>query len=371
MNENMIDKIEKADAELLSEAGIVAGEENRSGSFILRDFRLIYMNSKIEGLEILPIKMALEKYNWLEDKYYWKAVKKDTTEYTKQMASADELNGVFIRIAKGAKVTIPCQAGFYMTSNNLTQMVHNVIIVEDDAELNIITGCMSGHNVNSGQHMSIEEQYIGKNAKLTSTMIHGWGSDVKVYPHAGTIIEDGGRYENNYVSLRSPKSIVSNPITWLNGKKATAKYLTIILSSIDSVTDVGGDIYMNGEDSSAELAHRGVCIGGTLIQKGLLIGNAKCRAHVDCAGMLLNKNGSIESVPGLKTYHEEARMSHEASIGKIAPDQVEYLQSRGMDERDAISMLIRGFLGADIVGLGVDLDKRIAEIAEIAGHGEE
>jgi Fe-S cluster assembly scaffold protein SufB len=64
-------------------------------------------------------------------------------------------------------------------------------------------------------------------------------------------------------------------------------------------------------------------------------------------------------------------MSHEASIGKIAPEQVAYLQSRGMSEREAISLIIRGFLGEEIVGLSPELDARIAEIAEIAGHGEE
>jgi Fe-S cluster assembly scaffold protein SufB len=63
-------------------------------------------------------------------------------------------------------------------------------------------------------------------------------------------------------------------------------------------------------------------------------------------------------------------MSHEASIGKIAPRQVQYLMARGMEEREAVSMIIRGFLDADIKGLGSGLDKRISEIAELAGHGE-
>ncbi len=60
-----------------------------------------------------------------------------------------------------------------------------------------------------------------------------------------------------------------------------------------------------------------------------------------------------------------------ASIGKIAPEQIEYLQARGIEERDAISMIIRGFLDVDITGLGAELDARIAEIAELAGHGED
>jgi Fe-S cluster assembly scaffold protein SufB len=87
--------------------------------------------------------------------------------------------------------------------------------------------------------------------------------------------------------------------------------------------------------------------------------------------MLLDKKqGFIESIPGIKALDEEARLSHEASIGKIVPDQVEYLQSRGLDEHEAISLLIRGFLGANIEGLGAELDDRISEIAELAGHGE-
>jgi ABC-type branched-subunit amino acid transport system ATPase component len=79
----------------------------------------------------------------------------------------------------------------------------------------------------------------------------------------------------------------------------------------------------------------------------------------------------INAVPGLRALHPEARMSHEASVGKIAPEQVAYPQSRGMEEREAIPLIIRGFLDADVEGLSPELDVRIAEIAELAGHGEE
>jgi hypothetical protein len=154
---------------------------------------------------------------------------------------------------------------------------------------------------------------------------------------------------------------------------AAVKYLTIILGSAGSIIDSGGEVYLNGDDSSAELTHRAVCTGGRIYQRGLLIGGARYRAHVDCAGMVLQSGneGFIQSIPGLKSLHPDARMSHEASIGKIAPEQVEYLQTRGLEEREAIALIIRGFLGADIAGLGPELDARIAEIAELAGHGEE
>ena len=366
------DRITSSDANALAGVGVLVEGNDRSGTLIVRDDSPLCVQCETEGLELLPIAVALEKYEWLREKYFWKAVPADQDEITARCASQQNPQGYFVRVRRGAKVKLPCQAALYMASENVTQMVHNVVVVEDDAELQLITGCLTGHDIHSGSHLAVEEQFIGKNAKLINTMVHGWGPEVTVHPRAGVIVEAGGRYESNYISLRSAKSIISNPQVWLNGKGASAKTLTIILSAAGSTIDVGGDVYLNADDTTAELAHRGVCTGGKMYQKGLLIGNARCKAHVDCAGMLLNadEGGMIESIPGIKAQHPDARISHEASIGKIAPEQVEYLQSRGMEEREAISLLIRGFLGADVAGLGAELDARIAEIAELAGHGE-
>lgn len=370
---NSNDRIRNQDAAVLSEVGVFVEGEGRSGTYILSDFQPVCALSATEGLELLPIAMALEKYEWLREKYYWKLVPTDLDEVTAHVASQPKPQGVFIRVRKGCQVTAPCQSALYIASAGITQAVHNVIILEEDAELELITGCATRYGVRSGAHFGVSEYYIDKNARLTSTMVHSWGPEVEVRPRSGAIVEEGGAFVSNYVSLRPARSIQSDPRTWLNGKGASAKYVTVILGSEGSTIDTGGEIYLNGEGTSAELAHRAVCTGGRIYQRGLLIGNAPCRAHVDCAGMVLDtkEGGFIQSVPGLRALHPEARMSHEASIGKIAPEQVEYLQSRGMEEREAISLIIRGFLGEGIVGLSPELDARVAEIAEVAGHGEE
>jgi hypothetical protein len=367
------DQIAQADVAVLAEVGVFVEGEERSGTYVLRDFEPVCALTGTDGPELLPIAVAFKQYDWLRENYYWKAVPADLDEVTALVASQPEPQGVFIRVRKGCKVTLPCQAALYMARADITQTVHNVVILEEDAELNLITGCVTHHSVNRGVHWAVTESYINKNATLTSTMVHSWGPGVEVRPRAGTIVEAGGTFVSNYVSMRPAASIHSNPKTWLNGRDASAKYLTIILGSEGSIIDIGGEVYLNGEGTSAELAHRGVSTGGRIYQKGLLVGNARCRAHVDCAGMLLDPgdDGLILSIPGLKALHPEARLSHEASIGKIAPEQVEYLQARGMEEREAISMIIRGFLDADIEGLGPELDARIAKVAELAGHGED
>jgi hypothetical protein len=367
-----LNQIDRADAQVMAGVGVAVEGLPRSGTYIQRDFYPLCLVAGSDAIDLLPIAEALRRYDWLREKYYWKAVPADLDKYTAQCAAVPEPQGFFIHIKQGAKIPFPVQACLYMTRGDIVQIVHNIVILEEGAELNLVTGCAARHGILSGAHLGITESYLGRNAKLVSTMVHSWNPENVVRPRSGTVIEAGGTYVENYCLLQPAASIQSNPRTWLNGENASAKYLTLILGSKGSVIDTGGEVYLNGQNTKAELAHRAVCTGGRIYQRGLLVGNARCRAHVDCAGLVLNagNEGFIESIPGLRSLHPEARMSHEASIGKIAPEQVKYLQTRGLDEREAISLIIRCFLGADIVGLGPELDARIAEIAELAGHGE-
>jgi Fe-S cluster assembly scaffold protein SufB len=367
------DKMTQADVSTLSEVGVILEGVERSGTYIQRDDRPVCALTETEGLELLPMAEALKKYDWLREKYYWKNVPSSLDEITTRCATQAEPQGFFVHVKKGARITSPYQTGLIIASEGINQIVHNIVILEDDSELNLITGCITGHDVNTGAHFAISEQYVGKNAVLNNTMVHSWGYDVNVRPRSGTIVEDDGVFVSNYVSLWSAGDIQSIPKTWLNGKGASARYVTIIIGTEGERIETGGEIYLNARDTSAELIHRAVCTGARMYQRGLLFGNASCRAHVDCAGLLLDpgKEGFIQSIPGLQAVHPQAQMSHEASIGKISPEQIEYLQARGLEKQEAISMIIRGFLTADIKGLGAELDARIAEIAELAGHGEE
>lgn len=361
------------DAAAMADVGVLVREKARAATYIQRDFYPLCLVAWTEGVELLPIAEALRRYDWVAEHYFWRAVPTDLDQFTAQVAALAEPQGFFLRIKAGRKVAFPVQTCLYMTQPEIAQRIHNLIIVEEGAELNLITGCTMHPSVTSGLHLGVTESYVGRNAKLISTMVHSWGAETEVRPRAGTVVEAGGVYVDNYCSLRPARHIETNPRTWLKGEKASAKHLTIILGSAGATIDMGGEVYLDGAHSSAELMHRGVCTGGVIYQRGLLIGRAPCRAHVDCAGMLLRaeRGGFIQSIPGLQALHPEARMSHEASIGKIAPEQVAYLQTRGLSEQEAIALIIRGFLGADLVNLGARLDARIAEIAEIAGHGEE
>ena len=367
-----LENLSLEERETLASVGVKFDKDDKTGGYLLYNKSVFSLLPRIEGLEIMPIAEALEKVPEVREKYYFKLVGPDMDEYTKAIAESAP-RGFFIRVKKGVKIEQPVNAGLFMHKEMSSMSVHNIVVLEEGAQLHLITGCAAACTIRKGLHVAMTESYVGKDAKLVSTMVHNWGPDFIVRPRGGTLVEDNGSYVSNYYSVRPPKHIEMNPYTRLKGANSKAKYMSALVCLPDTFSEIGGTVLMDGEGSGAELVARTVNHGGTIIQTGLLIGAAKdVRAHVDCSGLMMGDSGVIEAVPGLRSMHPDARMSHEAAIGKIDMGEVNYLQSKGLNEMQAIALIVRGFLdiGVEMEGLAPELEKTIKEISELSGHGE-
>lgn len=367
-----IESVDDDDRNALASTGVLlANNAPRSGTYLLHGHDALTTSPIDQGMECLPIAIALKKYEWLREKYWFKLVAPEKDEFTSAVATTVP-RGFFIHVKKGVKVELPFQTGLFMNKQNDSMGVHNVVILEEDAELHLITGCTTGCSINRGLHLAITEAFVGKNASLTNTMIHSWGPDFVVRPRAATTVQEGGRFVSNYISLRQAKSMQMDPITHLIGDDSSVTYNSVILAGLGTHSDLGGTVLLDGANSNAEIVSRAVCHGGIVKQTGLLVGKgANSRAHVECSGLMLSDEGSIEAVPGLRSMHPDAMMSHEASIGRISPGEVAYLQTRGFTEEEARSLIVRGFVSIDAAPISPELDKAVRDIAEISGHGEE
>jgi Fe-S cluster assembly scaffold protein SufB len=107
-----------------------------------------------------------------------------------------------------------------------------------------------------------------------------------------------------------------------------------------------------------------------MVARGRLIGNAAgAKAHLECRGLVLSDGGFTLAVPELESSVADVDMTHEAAVGKIARDQVEYLMMRGLTEDEAVGMIVRGFLEGGIKGLPDHLKKEIDSAIEKANLG--
>jgi uncharacterized protein len=116
---------------------------------------------------------------------------------------------------------------------------------------------------------------------------------------------------------------------------------------------------INLEIKPGEIIARSISNGGRIINRGDLIGEAPgVKAHLECRGLLLN-GGLIHAIPELQGRVDGVEMSHEAAVGKIAQEEINYLMSRGLSQDEATATIVRGFLSVDIPGLPDQLKAEI------------
>lgn len=333
------------------EVGVVLDKEHQeSGTFIQMDNTPVHACTAQKGVEVMTIRQGLEKYAWLSD-YLWKAVGKDSDKYTAHV-EAKQGNGYFIRVLPGVKTEYPVQSCLYMTKGESVQDVHNIIVAEEGAELHIITGCTSSVGKEGGVHLGVSEFYIKKGARVTFTMIHRWDPEVMVRPRTGVIVEEDGLFLSNYVLLKPVRSLQMYPAAWCVGKNATARFNSILIATPGSEMDVGSKVFLNAEGARTEIISRAITTGGNITARGYIEGNApEVKGHLECRGLILDGGGIIYAVPELKGAVPGIDLSHEAAVGKIAEEEVEYLMARGLNRAEATAIIVRGFLRVDIEGL--------------------
>ena len=348
--------------EKLQRVGIELSSENRSATFVQVDNNAVEVKVKKDTpLVLMNTGDAAGKFPELVEKYWWKAVMADTDKYTAKTATEKE-QGYFIHVKKGQKIAAPLQACVFIGHEEQLQRVHNVIIVEEGAELNIISGCASDPGVEHGVHIGISEFFVGKNAKLTFTMIHSWGKEVAVRPRTVAIVDEGGVYMSNYVCMEQAADVQMYPTTRLIGKGARARLNSILVAPEGSHLDIGGKAILEVPGTKAEIITRSISTGGTIINRGMLQGlSEQVRAHLECNGLMLSDSGRIYAVPELDAHKGNSELSHEAAVGRIAPEEIEYLMARGLNEEEATATIVRGFLNVNIEGLPESLEKKIVD----------
>jgi len=337
--------------ERMLKAGIILDDPGqRAGTFIQMDNAPVHSSVRQEGVEVMAVSQALEKYDWLSD-YWWQAVAVDTDKYTANI-ELNQHNGYFIRALPDYKTIYPVQACLYLAKARLAQNVHNIIIAEENSELHIITGCTTASDEEAGLHLGVSEFYIKKGAKVTFTMIHNWNPEVAVRPRTGVIIEEDGLFLSNYVLTKPVRSLQMYPTARCVGENAVVRFNSILVAAPESSLDVGSRAILDAKGAKTEIISRAITTGGNIVARGYIEGNAPdVKGHLECRGLILMGEGIIHAIPELKGTLAGIDLSHEAAVGKIAEEEIEYLMARGLTRSEATATIVRGFLRVDIEGL--------------------
>ena len=360
--------LSKSDIRKLQKVGYDAsGVVPRAGTFLTRDHEVVSSEEREKGLEILSLEAALRKYSWVEELVF-ELVSKEKDDYTKELAKFSPV-GYFIRALPGARITKPVQSCFFIKTARFSQMVHNIIVAEPESELHIITGCTTASYVKQGSHIGVTEFYVRENARLSYTMIHDWAPQVRVFPRSAALVEAGGTFISNYIALTAAELVQAYPMATVK-RGGVARFNSIIYAPQGAHFDLGAAAKLIEPEAKAEIISRAVSDGGEIVARGYLEGGAaNTKGHMECSGLLLRDEGSIHAVPELKGIFPETDLSHEAAVGKIADEEIQYLMTRGLDQDTATSLIVRGFLDVRLKGLPAELQLAIDTMIKKASLG--
>lgn len=338
------------------------------GNFMVLDNAILDQTSKIKGLQVLSLADAFVKFPHVKERLYFNLISPEKNEITK-MAAQSEPIGYYVLVEEGVKIQEPLQAAFLFGAHGSTQLIHNIIELEEGAELNIVNGCTTASSGIGGTHIGITETYLGKDSHLGYTMLHSWGDTIEVFPIGAVYVGENARYISNYVAMTSVKKIVSYPTAYVRDD-ASARYYSIIYAREGAYFDTGSKAVLQGNNANAEIISRVVSDGGTVISRQMISGEVPgTTGHMECSGLLLNEHGVIHSIPELKGMHPDINLSHEAAVGKISAEELSYIMTRGLTEEQARSLIIRGFLDIKIEGLPEKVQLLMDDIIERSIEG--
>lgn len=235
-----------------------------------------------------------------------------------------------------------------ITEGGIDDLVFNDFFVGENAFVTIVAGC-GIHNTSSdtSRHNGIHSFHLEKGAHVRYIERHigeGNGKGGKILnPTTKIFQKENSTLEIETLQLGGVTSSARKTVATL-GKGAFLRIQENILTENDNTATTDFKVTLNGENSKVEVVSRSVAKGKS-VQKfqSNLVGKASCFGRVECDGILLDE-ARIVSVPMIDAVSKDASLTHEASIGKIAGDELVKLMTLGLNEKEAEDVIIKGFL---------------------------
>ena len=282
---------------------------------------------ELKGIEILPSKFAWGKYNWV--KKYFKSKPKQ---------------GYFIWVKE--QVDSPIFSCISIADKNIKQELQNILVVEKNLKVELQGTCNALKKDLAGIHQAKGKIILKQGSVLKYNHIHSWGDRDIIEPDYEFFLEKNAILDYNYKILSSPKLL------------KTKTLITVLENSSASINIVGNFSKVKVEIRDILILKRK---GASGIVKLRLVGSknseitaysqvvaqAESKGHLDCQGLLIDhigKTSTIRLIPELICEHSKAQITHEASIGKISEEALNYLRTRGLTEKQAIDLIVNGFL---------------------------
>ncbi|CUH39602.1 FeS cluster assembly protein SufB [Jannaschia seosinensis] len=331
------------------------------------------------GVIFCSISEAIQDHPELVKKYLGSVIPQSDNYYATLNAAVFS-DGSFVYIPKGVRCPMELSTYFRINAENTGQFERTLIIADEGSYVSYLEGCTAPQRDTAQLHAACVELVLLDDAEIKYSTVQNW------YP--GDENGKGGIY--NFVTKRADCRGARSKVMWTQvetGSAVTWKYPSCILRGDDS----SGEFYsiaiannMQQADTGTKMVHLGKNTRSRIVSKGISAGRAQntyrglvsmhpraknSRNYTQCDSLLIGSECGAHTVPYIEVKNNSSRVEHEATTSKVDDDQLFYCRSRGMDEEEAVALVVNGFCKEVLQALPMEFAMEAQQLVAISLEG--
>lgn len=338
---NTYDRLGIPEAE---KARLVAGVAAQYESEVV--YHKIREDLEAQGVIFLDTDTGLREHPEIFQEYFATAIPIGDNKFA-SLNSAVWSGGSFVYVPKGVHVEIPLQAYFRINTENMGQFERTLIIADEGSYVHYVEGCTAPIYSSDSLHSAVVEIFVKKDARVRYTTIQNWSNNVYNLVTKRAMVEQGGTMEWIDGNIGS-KVTMKYPAVYLTGEHARGETLSIAFAGEGQHQDTGSKMIHMAPNTSSSIVSKSVARGGGRASyRGLVQVNENAKhskSNVLCDALLVDQISRSDTYPYVDVRVDDVEMGHEATVSKVSEDQLFYLMSRGIEETEAMAMIVRGFV---------------------------
>ncbi len=255
--------------------------------------------------------------------------------------------GSFIYVPPGVKIEFPLQAYFRINAENMGQFERTLIIVDEGASIHYVEGCTAPMYSSESLHSAVVEIICKRGSRCRYTTIQNWANNIynlvtkRAYAYGDATMEWVDGNLGSKLTMKYPAVHMLEP-------GARGEILSIAFASKGQHQDAGAKLVHAAPHTTGQIISKSISKnGGRSSYRGLVRVEpeaAKSRCNVVCDALILDPRSQSDTYPYIEVMNQDVSIGHEASVSRIGEEQLFYLMSRGLNEAEASTMIVNGFI---------------------------
>jgi len=305
------------------------------------------------GIIFCSFSEAVEEHPELIKKYLGMVVPKNDN-YFAALNSAVFSDGSFCYIPKGVRCPMELSTYFRINASNTGQFERTLIVADDNSYVSYLEGCTAPMRDENQLHAAVVEIFAGKNAEVKYSTVQNWyPGDKNGKGGIFNFVTKRGICYGDYSKISWTQVETGSAITWkypsciLKGHHSKGEFYSVAVTNNYQQADTGTKMIHIGKNTKSKIISKGISAGFSQNsyrgQVRVMKRASESRNFSQCDSLLLGNNCGAHTFPYIDIENKSSMVEHEATTSKIGEDQIFYCLQRGINEENAVALIVNGY----------------------------